>query len=145
MSSTMILKNAKRVQEALGSRSRADELRWYGQELRLDDAALLRLLGYTPAEIRRHAGTDFVTLANARPDQTIWVTELFRGMIHWAGYDLTALAETLHEPTDKLKRDGSDLSPEELLNAIATGGPNVYRLLEMYLRRSYETSYAARK
>jgi hypothetical protein len=144
-----ILDRAESFREQTKGMSRAQKIQWFGSKLGVDEWSLLRLLGYSPASIRRRTakGATFTDLAEAKPDQTIWVSELFFDLFDRSGYDLAVLSERLNfvakrtTPTG-LEANGADdraatQKPGQptaaLLRKIQLGGRDVILSLMEYL------------
>lgn len=131
---TIVLNRAQKVREAMDGKSRAQELAWYGQTLDIPDPVMLKLLGSKPSKKAAGKGATaksrVVAVAERKPDKTIWVSELFRELVHRSGYDISRLKSAIHELPD---RDQIE-KPAQLLKKVAAGGPGVYESLVTYLR-----------
>ena len=94
-----ILENAKRFRDQTIGMSRAEHIQWFGTKLGIDEAELLRLLGYAPGQIlkQKAKGATFTELADAKPDQTVWVSELLYELADRSGYDWAMIARRLKE------------------------------------------------
>lgn len=125
------------------------QLEWFCHQLGIDKRRFLRLLGYTPTEIREAQMKSVEELAAAKPDQSLWVAELFKELADRAGYDMKHLAEILHSRPVEAPEAGREnrpagyiprlrYGPEDrrvvLLEEIARGGPQVFDRLVEYLR-----------
>ena len=138
-----ILENAKRFENQTSGMTRAEKIQWFGTKLGIDEAEMLRLIGYGPTEIAKQKteGATFTELAEAKPDRTVWVSELLLELVDRSGYDWASLTSRLEKPapakgTSTRINAGSKYgvkSKGAILKEIALGGPNVLRSLTDYL------------
>jgi len=138
-----ILDNAKRFRKQTSGLSRAEQIQWFGTKLGIDEAEMLRLIGYAPTEIakKKTKGATFTELAEAKPDRTVWVSELLLELADRSGYDWTSLTSRLKKPapakgTETKVKVGAKHGVKtkgEILKEIEVGGPNVLRSLTDYL------------
>jgi len=144
-----ILDRAESFREQTKGMSRAQKIQWFGSKLGVDEWSLLRLLGYSPAAINRRKakGATFTDLAEAKPDQTIWVSELFFNLFDRSGYDLAAVSERLNFVAKRTTSTGLEANGVDglvatkkpgrptaaLLREIQLGGPDVIHSLTEYL------------
>ncbi len=150
-----ILDRAKKYSAEIQKRSRAQQLAWFGEQLEIAPVPLLRLVGFKPKTLREKlaTGVTVAELAETKPDGTLWVTEIFRELVHRNGYDIARLAKTLREPpseaapitpaTDKSKGKpyrASNGLLSLLVRKVGAGGPQVYDDLTEYLRLSKAAS-----
>ncbi|MCU0704551.1 MAG: hypothetical protein MUF18_11295 [Fimbriiglobus sp.] len=144
---TEVLKRARKYAAEVQKLNRPQQLVWFGQKLSIQPEVLLRLIGYRSDVAKRHAerGESVEKLAERKPDETLWVTELFREMVFRHGYDVPKVAKTFHGPVPEavevpISTTASKSSrpkrgvPGLLLRKIRTGGPSVYRDLTDYVR-----------
>ncbi len=142
-----VLKRARAHAAEVQPLTRPQELAWYGPNLRIRPEVLLRLIGYRADVAKRHAakGESVEELAAKKPDDTLWVTELFREVIDRNGYDVGRAADTLHgPPPDSVELSipvGSrtlTLTPQRvsnlLLRKVRAGGPTVFDDLADFVR-----------
>ncbi|MGL6096953.1 MAG: hypothetical protein ACRC7O_14310, partial [Fimbriiglobus sp.] len=128
MNAADILSNAKRFQASRRGLTRAQELKWFGETLGVEEVRLLRLLGYSPQSLRGRgvAGESLVKLAELKPEQTLWVTELFRELADRTGYDVGQM-KVLLRPVEAIR-------PSPPLPIVGSAGPDSYRSFLNYLR-----------
>ena len=150
-----ILDRAKKYSAEIQKRSRAQQLAWFGEQFDIGSETLLRLVGYSPAEIKRQlaSGATVVELAKKKLEGTIWVTELFRELVAKHGYEVDGVARSFREPV----RD-ADLPPvskglgkapaplkrvqKVLFRKVKSGGPQVYTDLTNLIRAVNESGTA---
>jgi hypothetical protein len=142
MTTTDVLTNAQGFREQTSGLTRAQQLQWFGRALGIDEGRLLELIGYPPTEVRNQkaTGVTFEKLADTRPEQTLWVTELFRELADRSGYAMPRLRELLHTPRPARPESGKKIGTEEILREIQRGGPDVLELLTDYLRPPLSTT-----
>jgi hypothetical protein len=134
------LAKAKQFSEQTEGLTRAQQLKWFIDHLGLGEPQVLALIGYSPAEIQKRdkGGIPFEKLAEAKPEETLWVSELFLELVHRAGYDMDRLLARLKQAAfpsdDRPKANGAATSVPELLREIRAGGPDVFSNLTDYLR-----------
>ena len=142
-----VMKRAKAYVAEVQLQNRAQQLAWFGQKFRIRPEVLLRLIGYRADVAKRHAarGESVEALAASRPDATLWMTELFREMVHRHGYDVGSAAAEFHRPAPETVElsipVGSrtlTLTPSRvsnlLLRKVRTGGPTVFQDLTAFVR-----------
>ena len=147
MATSEILTRSKQYSAEIHDRTRAQQLKWFGEEFSLPSEVLLQLVGYKPAEIKKHLakGRSIEALAEKKPEGTIWVTELFRELAFRGGYDMASIAKSFREsppgdspspfrPLPPARKPAASRMRRELLRRIGSGGPRVYTDLTNYLR-----------
>lgn len=140
------LKRAKAYAAELQPLTRPQQLAWFGRKLRIRPEVLLRLIGYSSAVAKKHAanGESVETLAEQKPDGTLWVTELFREMVARRQYSLERTVVEFHGPPPETVElaipvgTRTGLTPnrvqELLLRKIRAGGRSVFRDLSDFVR-----------
>lgn len=156
MNNTDHLDRALKLRAQTENLTRPEELKWYVDQFQIEEPRLLRLLGYTPASVKKLTGEgrSLIELAEAKPEQTIWVTELFRELADDVGYDLQKMKQFLTDPV----ADDSDRNPSRqnllgvaakkphrktvpmMLDNIQQGGPGVLRELAQYMQAPLEVT-----
>ena len=131
---TNVFANARQIREAMKGMTRAQELKWYGEELSIPDTILLKLLGKKNKPVMGGKGITtkpyLVHVAEKKPDQALWVSELFRELVDRSGYDLKRLKGTIHKSADMKTR----IKPAQLLKKVNSGGPGVFDSFVEYLQ-----------
>jgi hypothetical protein len=138
---TDVLANAKQFRDRTGKLTRAQELKWFGDTLGIDEFRMLRLIGYSPAVIKKRKahGATFEDLAEAKPEGTVWVSELFRELADRSGYDMERLGDHIRRRGVRPKATANQhkASPQRtntgLLRGIRAGGPGVFDAFASYL------------
>lgn len=147
---TDILDNVKRFRNQTSGMTRAQQIQWFGSKLGVGETQLLQLIGYSPTLIARQKakGATFTELAEAKPERTVWVSELLFELADRSGYDLASLSTRLKSEGRETpttggtgiktggKQSAKKASPRTtagILKKITLGGPDVLDLLTEYL------------
>jgi len=160
MSTSALLERVNQYSVEIQKRTRAQQLVWFGERFGIAPEPLLRLLGYTPKTIREKlsAGETIEELAEKKSEETIWMTEIFREMVHRNGYDVDRLAKSLAVPLEEMtscrvppSQGGKTMFKVTkgvlslLRRKVRAGGPQVYDDLTEYLRFAKSVPEGARK
>jgi len=148
MAKTTAISDPRVVTKQIQTLSRPKQLAWFGSQLDIPDAHLLRLIGYASGKAREliRKGQTVEELASAKPEGTLRLTEILREMTSREGYDLSRVAASLRKPPDILAaqvppKGKKNTQPkigrtpsEKYARAVRLGGPGVYWALTQYLR-----------
>ncbi len=147
-----ILDRAKTYSAEIHKRTRAQQLAWFGEQLEIAPETLLRLLGYAPKAIREklQVGATVEELAEKKPDETLWVTEILRELVSQHGYEVDRVAKSFRQPyaihpSTGTRKSGGGLKGMKylLFRKVAAGGPQVYSDLTDLIRLTNGTPSAS--
>ncbi len=137
--------------------TRADELAWYADWLKIDPAAILALMNESAdgLETRKQRKQKLIEAGENNPQATIWITEMFRELASRTKYDLDQLQEWIDYPEPEYAPIENMVTGEiiprnkpsvkDLVFNIQTGATNYFNDFIGYLKYAGRSSRRSRR